>query len=70
MTQYTLMNNGENVSKEQVKDWLMEAIEGDGFAYGYLKLTYWLKRKHNLVVNKKKVYRLCEELGMLNPNES
>ena len=45
----------------------MEAIEGDGFGYGYLKLTYWLKRKHNLVINKKKVYRLCEELGVLKP---
>lgn len=43
----------------------MEAIEGDGFAYGYLKLTYWLKRKFDLIINKKKVYRLCKELGIL-----
>lgn len=43
----------------------MDAIEGDGFAYGYLKLTYWLKRKYSLAINKKKVYRLCKELGVL-----
>ena len=66
-TQYTFTKDGKKVSNEQVKEWLMEAIEGDGFGYGYLKLTYWLKRKHNLVINKKKVYRLCEELGVLKP---
>ncbi|MCF8568628.1 IS3 family transposase [Alicyclobacillus tolerans] len=67
VTKYTLTKDGEKVSNEQVKEWLMEAIEGDGFAYGYLKLTYWLKRKYNLVINKKKVYRLCDELGVLKP---
>ena len=66
-TEYTHTQDGRKVSDEQVKDWIMDAIEGDGFAYGYLKLTYWLKRKFSLVINKKKVYRLCKELGILKP---
>lgn len=66
-TEYTDTKDGEKVSNEQVKEWLMDAIEGDGFGYGYLKLTYWLKYKHDLVINKKKVYRLCKELGVLKP---
>lgn len=66
-TQYTYTQDGRKVSDEQVKDWIMDALEGDGFAYGYLKLTYWLKRKFSLIINKKKVYRLCKELGILKP---
>lgn len=45
----------------------MHSIEGDGYAYGYLKLTYVLRQEHDLVINKKKVYRLCKELGVLKP---
>lgn len=64
---YTYTKSGQRFSDEQVKEWIMEAIEGDGFAYGYLKLTYWLKQKFGLIINKKKVYRLCKELGILKP---
>jgi putative transposase len=46
---------------------IMTALDGDRYAYGYLKLTYLLRREHQLVINKKKVYRLCEELGILKP---
>ena len=45
----------------------MEAIEEDGFAYGYFKLGKLLKREYSLVINKKKMYRLCKELGVLKP---
>jgi putative transposase len=64
---YSLTRNGKKVSDEQIKEWLMEAIESDGFAYGYLKLTHLLRREHGLVINKKKVYRLCQELDVLKP---
>jgi hypothetical protein len=43
----------------------LAAISGDGYPYGYRKLTSWLKREHGLRINKKKVYRLCKELGIL-----
>jgi putative transposase len=46
---------------------IMNAIEGDGYAYGYLKLTHWLRQEHQVIINKKKVYRLCKELGILKP---
>jgi putative transposase len=62
---YSLTTDGTKVSDEQIKEWLMEAIESDGFAYGYLKLTHLLRREHGLVINKKKVYRLCRELDVL-----
>lgn len=45
----------------------MEAIAADGVAYGYLKLGILLKREHGLIINKKKMYRLCKELGILKP---
>ncbi len=67
VTEYTYTQDGRKVSNEQVKEWIMGAIEGDGFAYGYLKLTYLLRREHQLVINKKKVYRLCKELRVLKP---
>ncbi|QRF23186.1 IS3 family transposase [Alicyclobacillus sp. TC] len=67
VTEYTYTQDGSKVSDEQAKEWIMNEIEGDGFAYGYLKLTYLLKRKYQLVINKKKVYRLCKELKILKP---
>ncbi|MDP9729874.1 DDE-type integrase/transposase/recombinase, partial [Alicyclobacillus tolerans] len=65
VTEYTYTHDGSKVSDEQVKEWIMNAVAGDGFAYGYLKLTYVLKREYQLVINKKKIYRLCKELGIL-----
>ena len=44
---------------------LLSAINGDAYPYGYRKLTGWLRREHGLKINKKKVYRLCKELGIL-----
>jgi len=51
----------------QIKEWIIELIEGDCFAYGYYKLTVELQRSHKLIINKKKVYRLCKELDILRP---
>lgn len=45
----------------------MELIAGDGFPYGYRKLTVCLKEDYKLKINKKKVYRLCKELDILRP---
>ncbi|MGI6663186.1 MAG: transposase, partial [Bacillota bacterium] len=47
----------------EIKKCLIKLIEGDGFYYGYRKLTWALRRGFNLVINKKKVYRLCKELN-------
>jgi putative transposase len=58
---------GERIPDERIKDLISAAIAGDGTHYGYLKLTYHLRRQHGLVINKKKVYRLCKELRALHP---
>jgi putative transposase len=53
------------ISDEQISEWLLELVSGEEAAYGYRKLTICLRRQHNLVINKKKVYRLCQELDIL-----
>ena len=43
----------------------MELISGEEQIYGYRKLAKCLLIQHKLVINKKKVYRLCKDLGIL-----
>lgn len=64
---YSYKNDGIKVSDEQIKEWLLQFIENEGYAYGYYKLTVILKRTFGLIINKKKVYRLCKELNLLWP---
>ena len=45
----------------------MTEIDGDGYPYGYKKLTASLQEDYNLNINHKKVYRLCKELDVLLP---
>ena len=59
--------DGVKICDEQIKEYLCEAIAGDGFPYGYKKLTSELREKYGLIINEKKVYRLCKELGILRP---
>jgi putative transposase len=64
---FSLDHKRRPVSDEQIKEWLMELIAGDESTYGYRKLTICLKRQYGLIINKKKVYRLCQELDILQP---
>jgi putative transposase len=59
--------DGKPVSDEQICEWLMELLAGEGASYGYRKLTVRLRRLHHLVINKKKVYRLCKKMNVLRP---
>jgi putative transposase len=45
----------------------MKLIEGESDVFGYRKLTSCLRRVYKLIINKKKVYRLCKELDILMP---
>ncbi|WP_442915537.1 transposase [Mangrovibacillus sp. Mu-81] len=45
----------------------MELIEGREVVYGYRKLTKSLQKVYQLIIKKKKVYRLCTELDILMP---
>ncbi len=64
---YSFKEDGQKISDEQIKEFLLEEIAGDGYNYGYRKLTQVIRRKYKLKINKKKVYRLCKELGILRP---
>jgi putative transposase len=64
---YSYTQAGERVSDEQICEWLMEFLAGENEAYGYRRLTLLLRRIHNLVINKKKVYRLCKIMNVLRP---
>lgn len=64
---YSRKRDGKEVKDQKIKDYLMELIQGEDSVYGYRKLTRGLRRKYQLVINKKKVYRLCKELDILMP---
>lgn len=64
---YSLDKNNKKISDEQIKEYIIQIIEDEGYAYGYLKITYALRRNFHLLINKKKVYRLCKELNLLKP---
>ncbi|MGF6947801.1 hypothetical protein QF028_000294 [Neobacillus sp. B4I6] len=40
---YSIQENGKKISDEQKKEWLLEEISSNGFAYGYRKLTKQLR---------------------------
>lgn len=64
---YSLNTQGERVDDETIKRMLLELVTGDGFPYGYKKLTIELRETYGLIINRKKVYRLCKELDILRP---
>nr|WP_279629244.1 IS3 family transposase [Paenibacillus helianthi] len=58
---------GSQVNDVRITTWLRRLIQGPDGAFGYRKLTVLLRRKHGLLINKKKVYRLCKSLNLLAP---
>jgi putative transposase len=62
---YSYTFDGESVSDEQIKEWLLELIEGEETVYGYKLLAQCIRDQHNVRLDKKKSYRLCTELGIL-----
>lgn len=64
---FSRTREGKMIKDSVIKGYLMALIGGKESVYGYRKLTQRLRRKHKLVINKKKVYRLCKELDILLP---
>ena len=62
---YSLSIEDKKVCDAQIKEFIIEAIDGDAIDYGYRKITYHLRKYYKLIINHKKVYRLCKELGVL-----
>lgn len=64
---YSRTKNGKKILDKTIKKYLMVLIDGEESIYGYRRLTRCLQRKYKLIINKKKVYRLCKELDILMP---
>ena len=64
---YSYTYDGCKIPDGKIQEWICELIAGDGFPYGYRKLTVCLNEDYSLRINHKKVYRLCKELGILRP---
>ncbi|NFQ35130.1 IS3 family transposase [Clostridium sporogenes] len=62
---YSLTSKGEKICDDEIKEYILQAIEGDAINYGYRKIMHYLKREYGLIINHKKVYRLCKELDIL-----
>jgi Transposase and inactivated derivatives len=62
---YSFTLQGRKISDEQIKEWLLELVEGEEHIYGYKLLAECLRNKYELILDKKKSYRLCKELGIL-----
>ncbi|WP_188892842.1 IS3 family transposase [Paenibacillus radicis (ex Gao et al. 2016)] len=60
-----MTKDGRKISNEQIKAWLLELVESEGREYGYKRLARCLQDRHQLVLGKKKAYRLCKELQIL-----
>jgi putative transposase len=67
VTEHSLTRSGRVVSDAQIEEWLMELVSGEEHGYGYLLLTECLRNQYDLIINKKKTYRLCKKLGILHP---
>lgn len=65
---YSWNKKGEKVTDARIKGNIRRLLENEEEStYGYRKLTLCLRRQYGLRINKKKVYRLCKELGVLKP---
>lgn len=62
---YSFTLQGHKVSDEQIKEWLLELVEGEEHNYGYKLLAQCLRNDRDLILGNKKAYRLCKELDIL-----
>lgn len=62
----TLRIDGTWVMNEEVVEDIQEILGKEFVDYGYIKVLHWLKKKKGYLINKKKVYRLMKEAGLLN----
>ncbi|SHI03813.1 IS3 family transposase [Clostridium grantii] len=62
---YSLDKNNKKICDEEIREYILESIDGDAINYGYRKITYHLRKHYNLTINHKKVYRLCKEMDIL-----
>ena len=66
-SRHACREGGELIDDLQLRELICRQIEGAGYAYGYRKLAKALRRDHQIIVNHKKIYRLCQEMDILRP---
>lgn len=66
----TRIVDGKLVSNELVVAQITTILGIEFVDYGYLKMTYALRQDHQYRINKKKVYRLMKQAGLLYPRPS
>jgi putative transposase len=54
---FSYTQTGEKISDEQIKEWLLELIEGEEHVYGYKLLAVCLRKERGLILDKKKAFR-------------
>lgn len=64
-TKYSATLDGRLISNDQIKEWLLELVEGEEQEYGYKLLAKCIRNTHQLLFGNKKSYRLCRELEIL-----
>lgn len=65
VTTDTLKTSGERISDSEVVSTIKAELEIEFIDYGYLKMTYHLRRKYGYIINRKKVYRLMKTHRLL-----
>ena len=55
---YSLTTRGQKIPDGQISEGIVLILEEESSAYSYEKLTWRLRRRFDLHINKKKVYRL------------
>ena len=67
----TMLARGGWISNETVVKYIEEILSQEFVDYGYIKVTHWLRKMKDCLINKKKVYGLMKEAGLLNvPSKS
>ncbi len=64
---YCLSDTGERIRDEDIVLMIRELLVGECSCYGYKKITAHLRWQCRIRINKKKVYRLMQENGLLKP---
>jgi putative transposase len=58
------MKPKKQIENEQIKAKIQECYQAVHGIYGYPRVNAWLRKKYNLTINHKRVYRLMKELGI------
>lgn len=62
---YSVTMAGKVVEDDQIIQWLYNLLEGEEHVYGYKLLTRCIRDRYQVIINAKKMYRLCKQLGIL-----